>query len=128
VSVPSPGQIDGSSVAWSPDHSHLALVASLDERCPVRAAVFVVDAATGRLEQLAQGAGLSADWVSDRKLAIAGDKGVSVYSLDGGKAVAIDGASDLVVPRRTPRCTPAEPTDDPTPDTPPEEADDLVKP
>jgi hypothetical protein len=115
VSVPSPGQIDGSSIAWSPDRVHLALIAQLEDRCLVgaRAAVaaYVVDAATGvlRIVERASG-GLAVEWLGDGRLVVAGDHGVSVYDLDhpDKPAVAIPGATDLVTPRRVPRCVPAD--------------------
>jgi hypothetical protein len=115
VSVPSPGQIDGSSIAWSPDHVHLALIAQLEDRCQVGArvavAAYVVDAATGvlRIVERASG-GLAVEWLADGRLAVAGDHGVSVYDLAhlDKPALVLPGATDLVTPRRVPRCVPAD--------------------
>jgi hypothetical protein len=115
-----PGQIDGSTVAWSPDRGHVAFVAQLDDSCTnpnaVSAAAFVADPSTGHVDELERASGgLAVEWVSDRKVAIAGDHGVELYEL-GGKPVALDGAEGLIGPRRRPRCaapeTPEEPTDD----------------
>ena len=115
VSVPSPGQIDGSSIAWSPDRVHLAMIAQLEDRCTAGAraavAVFVVDAATGVMRSVERATGgLAVEWLADGRLAVAGDHGVSVYDLDhpGTAAVAIRGATDLITPRRVPRCVPVE--------------------
>ena len=129
VSVPSPGQIDGSTVVWAPDKSSLALVASLDEHCTTKnaAAVFVVEAATGKLREIARDPdGMSVDWLAARKLALASSKGVAIYDLDTNASTALAGATDLVSPRRFPRCTPVE-TDESTPETT-DEPDDVVKP
>jgi len=105
-----PGQIDGSTVAWAPDRSHLAFVALLDDCKPngAAAAVFVAETSTGRLDELERAAnGLAVEWVGDRKLAIAGDHGVELVEL-GGKPVALDGADGLVLPRRRPKCAAPE--------------------
>jgi hypothetical protein len=101
-----PGQIDGSTVAWAPDHGHLAFVAQLDDCKPngAAAAVFVAEATTGRLDELERAAkGLAIEWVGDRQLAIAGDHGVELVDL-GGKLTALPGADGLIVPRRRPKC------------------------
>jgi hypothetical protein len=111
VSVPSPGQIDGSSIAWSPDRVRVALIAQLEDRCSEGAraavAVFVVDAATGVMKSVERATGgLALEWLTDGRLAVAGDHGVSVYDLEhpGAAPIAIPGATDLVTPRRVPRC------------------------
>lgn len=128
VSVPSPGLIDGNTAAWSPDRVRVAFVAQLDDHCAagaVNTAAFVADAATGSTRELARAArGIALVWLTDRTLAIAGDRGVAVHSLDDGVApILIDGATDLVIPRERPRCTAPEPRDDavedaePTPET-----------
>jgi len=117
-----PGQIDGSTVAWSPDRGHLAFVAQLDDSCSkpnvVSAAAFVADPSTGHVDEIERASGgLAIEWVTDRKLALAGDHGVELVEL-GGKPVALDGAEGLLAPRRRPRCaqvgeeTPEEPSDD----------------
>ena len=50
-----PGQIDGNTIAWSPDRAHLAFVAQLDDHCDAAtrssAAAFVADAATGAVDR-----------------------------------------------------------------------------
>ena len=123
VSVPSPGLIDGNTIVWSPDRVHLAFVAQLDEHCTpgkqgVAAAAFVVDAATGRASELERAsAGLAVEWLSDRRLAVAGDHGVSLVELDTNARTPLDGASGLGAPRRRPRCTP-DLADDTGPDEP----------
>ena len=124
VSVPSPGLVDGSTLVWSPDRAHLAFVAQLEDPCgvprpAVTAAVFVAETATATIEEVERAAGgLAVEWVSDRKLAVVGDRGVALIDLDRTRTPLV-GASGLVTPRRLPRCaTPvasevAEPDDDP---------------
>jgi hypothetical protein len=122
VSVPSPGLIDGNTAAWSPDRVRVAFVAQLDDHCAagaVNTAAFVADAATGSTRELARAAGgIAFTWLTERTLAIAGDRGVAVHSLDDGVApIPIDGASGLVIPRERPRCTAPEPRDEAPEDT-----------
>jgi hypothetical protein len=130
ISIPSPGLIDGNSAAWSPDRKRLAFVAQLDEQCAagaVNAAVFVADAATGTPRELERAAGgLGVAWLDDRRVVIAGDKGVSMIDIDGAApAATLQGAEDLAVPRHRPKCTIVEP---PTPDDVPPEDPDLAEP
>ncbi|MGH9885151.1 MAG: tetratricopeptide repeat protein [bacterium] len=112
VSVPSPGLIDGNSAAWSPDRAHLAFVAQLDDHCAagaVNTAAFVADAATGGAKELERAAGgIALVWIAERTLAIAGDGGVTIRSLDGAAPIEINGATGLMIPRERPRCAPAE--------------------
>ncbi|MDX2093547.1 MAG: hypothetical protein SFX73_37235 [Kofleriaceae bacterium] len=112
VSVPSPGLIDGNSAVWSPGKAQLAFVAQLDDTCvpgAIASAAYVADAATGKLTELERAvAGLALEWVTDRKLAIAGDRGVTIVDLDGGAPVSLAGATNLITPRRRPRCTEVE--------------------
>ncbi|HEX3766668.1 MAG TPA: hypothetical protein VHW23_48575 [Kofleriaceae bacterium] len=127
ISVPSPGLIDGNTAAWSPDRVRVAFVAQLDDHCAagaVNTAAFVADAATGRLRELERAAGgIAMAWLTDRTLAIAGDRGVAVHSLDDGVSpILIDGAAGLIIPRERPRCAPPEPRDDAGEDTEPAEA------
>jgi hypothetical protein len=105
-----PGQIDGSTVAWAPDHTHLAFVALLDDCKPngSAAAVFIAEASTGRLDEIERAAsGLAVEWVGDRTLAISGDHGVELVTL-GGKLTAVEGADGLSLPRRRPKCAAPE--------------------
>jgi hypothetical protein len=126
VTVPSPGLIDGNSAVWSPDRARLAFVAQLDDLCTpdtISSAAFIADAATGKLTELERAAkGLAVEWVSDRELAIAGDKGVAIYDLEAGTSAVVEGANGLVAPRQRPKCTAAEPEPaepaDPEPDVP----------
>lgn len=134
VNVPSPGLIDGNTVVWSGDRSHVAFVAQLqpDSTCTpgvARAAAYTADAATGVVSPLFTPAieaakidrGLSVEWLSDRALLIGSSDGVSLVTLDGDRT-ALAGATDLVTPHPRPRCTPA-PDDEPvTPDDPEPEA------
>lgn len=117
VSVPSPGLIDGNTAAWSPDRVHVAFVAQLDDHCAagaVNTAAFVADASTGATRELERSAGgIAIEWIGERRLAIAGDAGVAVHSLDGAPAIPIDGATGLLIPRERPRCAAAEPGDEP---------------
>lgn len=113
ISVPSPGLIDGNTAAWSSDRIHLAFVAQLDDHCmegAVNTAAFVADASSGAARELERAAGgIALQWIAERKLAIAGDHGVAIYSLDDAPPVPIAGATGLLVPRERPRCAPAEP-------------------
>jgi hypothetical protein len=112
-----PGQIDGSSVAWSPDRSHLAFVALLDDCKPngAAAAAFVAEASTGKVTELERAsAGLAVEWIAERTLALAGDHGVELIDL-GRAPVAIEGADGLSAPKRRPRCVPEETGSDEAP-------------
>jgi hypothetical protein len=116
VSVPSPGLIDGNTAAWSPDRVHFAFVAQLDDHCTagaVNTAAFVADASTGGTKELERAAGgIALQWFTERKVAIAGDHGVTIRSLDdGARPIVIEGATGLMIPRERPRCAPAEPDD-----------------
>ena len=116
ISVPSPGLIDGNTAAWSPDRVHVAFVAQLDDHCAagaVNTAAFVADASTGATRELERAAaGIAIEWLAERRLAIAGDHGVAIHSLDGAAAIPIEGATGLVIPRERPRCAAPEPGDD----------------
>jgi hypothetical protein len=128
VSGPSSRLIDGNTLVWSPDRTHLAFVALLDDRCTPgtsNALAAVADAATGTLPWTLEShvapqrvdAGLAIEWISDRRLAVASADGVEIFDLDGAKPLALDGATGLVTPRRKPRCTP-EPPDEPVEEEP----------
>ncbi|MBL0220467.1 MAG: hypothetical protein IPQ07_42175 [Myxococcales bacterium] len=134
VTVPSPGLIDGNTVTWSPDHSHLAFIAQLQPEATctpgtARAAAYTADAATGVVQPLLiptiQPAkidtGLSVEWMTDRTLVVASGDGVTIAGLDGGERTLLPGATELLTPRPRPRCTPA-PDDDPADDPEPPEA------
>jgi len=116
VSAPSAGLIDGNTATWSPGKSHLAFVVQLDETCTpgaISSAAYVADAATGKLTELERAAkGLAVEWLTDRKLVIAGDGGVSIVDLDGGAPRLLAGATNLVVPRRRLACA-GEPMEEP---------------
>jgi len=125
VAVPSSGLIARDTAAWSPDRTRLAFVAQLDDLCTPASstAAYVADAATGQLTELERATGgLAVEWVADRQLAIAGDKGVALASLDGAAPVPIAGASGLVTPRQRPRCAalPDAPADEEPADSPDE--------
>jgi hypothetical protein len=121
VSVSSPGLIDGNTVTWSPDRVHVAFVAQLDDHCTagaVNTAAFVADASTGGTTELERAAGgIAVSWLAERKLAIAGDHGVTIRSLDdGAPPIPINGATGLLIPRDRPRCAPTEPAEAPVDD------------
>jgi len=107
VSVASPGLIDGYTVAWSRDRSHVAFVAQLDDHCTgdaANTAAFVADASSGALVELARAKrGIAIEWVGDARLAVAGDGDV-VLAETSGAAKPISGADSLVTPRVRPRC------------------------
>jgi hypothetical protein len=128
VSVPSPGLIDGNTAAWSADRVHLAFAAQLDDHCApgaVNTAAFVADASTGAVRELERAAGgIAVQWMAERRLAIAGDHGVSIVSIDGAEPpIVINGATGLVIPRERPRCT-APDLPEPTEEEPAEPAGD----
>ena len=125
VAGPEGGQIDGHTAAWSPDRSHLAFVARLDDACTPDAVTgaFVADAATGAVRELARGAGAFAvAWIGERRVAVAvaGAGAVDVHDLAAATSARLAGADGLLAtPIRT--CAPpaaapvvAEPT--PAPD------------
>jgi hypothetical protein len=127
VSVPSPGLIDGNTAAWSPDRVHVAFVAQLDDHCAagaVNTAAFIADASTGAARELERAAGgIALQWLTERTLAIAGDHGVAIHSLDDAvPPLPIDGATGLLIPRERPRCAASEPGDEPPDDAEPAEA------
>ncbi len=116
VSVASPGLIDGNTAAWSPDRVHFAFVAQLDDHCTagaVNTAAFVADASTGGTKELERAAGgIALEWLTERKIVIAGDRGVTIRGLDDGvPTTVIEGATGLLSPRERPRCAPLEPED-----------------
>ena len=123
LSVPSPGLIDGNTIAWSPQKTQLAFVAQLDETCApgtVSAAAVVADATTGKTTELVRATkGLAIEWIADRQLAVAADDGVAIYDLDGAPPRTIEGAQKLATPKKRTRCTDepeVESPDDPAPD------------
>ena len=117
VTVPSPGLIVGDSATWSADATQLGFVAQLSETCKPgapTAAAFVADAATGAVRELERAVGgIALEWAGERTLAIAGDHGVSLVSLDGSAPTALTGADGLVAPRRKPKCSPEPVVDEP---------------
>jgi hypothetical protein len=110
VTVPSPGLIDGDTATWSSDGTQLAFVAQLSDTCApsvATAAAFVADGATGNVHELERAiGGIAVEWYGERRVAIAGDHGVSLVVLDGSAAVALTGADGLASPRRKPKCSP----------------------
>jgi hypothetical protein len=129
LTVPSPGLIDGNTAAWSPQKTHLAFVAQLDETCTpgtVSAAAVVADVTTGKTTELVRATkGLAIEWISDRQLAVAADDGVVIYDLDGAPPRTIEGARKLATPKKRTRCAegPDLEVDDPAPDS--DEASDA---
>ncbi|MFN0246233.1 MAG: tetratricopeptide repeat protein [Kofleriaceae bacterium] len=130
LAVPSPGLIDGNTAAWSPQKTHLAFVAQLDETCApgtLSAAAVVADVTTGKTTELVRATkGLAIEWISDRQLAVAADDGVVVYDLDGAPPRPIEGAQKLATPKKRTRCTDEPELEAPdAPDDPdPDEASD----
>lgn len=110
VTVPSPGLINGNTVERSPDGSQLVFVAQLSDTCKpgdATAAAFVADTATGTARELERAtAGMSVVWFADRKVAIAGDHGVSVVDLDTSTSTPLVDADGLLAPRFKPKCVP----------------------
>jgi hypothetical protein len=75
----------------------------------VNTAAFVADAATGAAKELERAAGgIALTWIAERTLAIAGDRGVTIRSLDGVAPIEINGATGLMILRERPRCAPVE--------------------
>ena len=111
VTVPSPGLIDGDSATWSPDGTKLAFVAQLSDTCEpnvATTAAFVADGATGSVRELERAvAGLAVEWLANQRLAIAGDRGVSITKLTGDTPPEVlVGPDGLVTPREKPTCVP----------------------
>ncbi len=110
VTVPSPGLIAGDTATWSADGTQLAFVAQLSDTCEpnvATAAAYGADGATGTVRELERAiGGIALEWYGERKLAIAGDRGVSLVALDGSAPVALAGADGLVMPRAKPTCSP----------------------
>lgn len=72
--------------------------------------VYVVEVATGKLTELARGAGgLAPQWPSERRLTIAGPAGLTLVDLDGAAPVVVRDAGLAAPPARAPGCTPAAP-------------------
>jgi hypothetical protein len=115
VTVPSPGLIEGNTLVWSPDKTQLAFAAKLADTCKPgepTAAAFVVDGSTGAVQELERATGgIAVEWVAERKLAVAGDHGVTIDDLAGGTPLPLPGADGLLAPRKKPTCTP-EPEDE----------------
>jgi len=111
-----PGQIQGDSLAWSPDRNHVAFVAQISDHCDggPTVAAYIVDASTGAPIELARGHGLAIDWAGDRTVALASDDGVTLHEL-AGQGSALAGATNLMRPRYAPHCEvlPTEPTAEP---------------
>jgi hypothetical protein len=124
VTVPSPGLIEGNTLVWSPDKTQLAFAAKLADTCKPgepTAAAFVADGATGTIQEIERATGgIAVDWVAERKLAVAGDSGVTIVDLAGGAPTPLANADGLLAPRKKPKCTPepedAEPPEDEEPD------------
>ncbi len=133
LTVPSPGLIDGNTASYSPQKTHLAFVAQLDETCApgtVSAAAVVADVTTGKTTELVRATkGLAIEWISDRQLAVAADDGVVVYDLDGAPPRVIEGAQKLATPKKRTRCTEpeVEATDEPAYDPDESAADTPVE-
>jgi hypothetical protein len=110
VTVPSPGLINGNTVLRSHDGSQLVFVAQLSDTCKpgdATAAAFVADTATGTARELERAtAGIAVMWLADRKVAIAGDHGVSLVDLDTSAATPLVDADGLLAPRFKPKCVP----------------------
>lgn len=132
VTVPAPGLIDGNTLVWSPDRIQLAFAAQLADTCKpgeATAAAFVVDAATGTVQELERGTGgVAVDWLAERKVAVAGDKGVTIVDLGGGAPIALEGADGLLSPRRKPTCTPEPMIDEPVSDEDSSESPESAAP
>jgi hypothetical protein len=128
-----PGQIDGSTIAWSPDHAQLAFVAQLDDSCTkpnaMTAAAFVADPSTGHVDEIERASGgLALEWIGDRELAVAGDRGVEKLEL-GKTPIVIADADGLLSPKRRPRCAPEEAgSDEPDESDVGDEGSDVTSP
>jgi hypothetical protein len=132
ISVPGTALIDGTTIVWSPDRTQLAFVAQLGDAADTctpgtpTVAAFVADASTGQARELVRATdGIAVQWVADRRLAIADDRGVELLELSGTgrEPVALTGADGLLVPRARARCQPAQQPDDPTVEETPDTSD-----
>lgn len=110
VTVPSPGLINGNTIERSHDGSQLVFVAQLSDTCKpgdATAAAFVADTATGTARELERAtAGIAVMWMADRKVAVAGDHGVSLVDLATSTATPLIDADGFLAPRFKPKCVP----------------------
>ena len=110
VTVPSPGLINGNTVERSHDGSQLVFVAQLSDTCKpgdATAAAFVADTSTGTARELERATtGIAITWIADRKLAIAGDHGVSLIDIDTSTSTPLADADGILAPRFKPKCVP----------------------
>jgi hypothetical protein len=110
VTVPSPGLINGNTVERSADGSQLVFVAQLSDTCKpgdATTAAFVADTATGSARELERATGgIAVMWMAERKVAIAGDHGVSIVDLDTSTATPLMEADGILAPRFKPKCVP----------------------
>jgi hypothetical protein len=114
------GQIAGDTIAWAPDHNHLALIAQISDTCDAgpSVAAYIVDAATGAATEVARPSrrgGMAIDWIDDRTIAIASEDGVVTQSL-GAQPQLVTGAQNLLRPRFSAHCETPPPDDSEPPD------------
>jgi len=116
VSAPGAALIAGHTIAWSPSRAHLAFVAQPDAPCApgaISALAYVANAATGTVTEVGRATGgLAISWIGERRLALAGDDGVTIVELDGGPTRLLAGATDLLVPRTGRACADEETPDE----------------
>ena len=116
VSAPGAALIDGHTIVWSPSRVQLAFVAQLDvpcTPCAITAVAYVANAATGTMTEVGRASrGLAVDWIGERRLALAGDEGVTILELDGGPQHALPGATDVLIPRAGRSCPDEKPSDE----------------
>ncbi len=102
--VAAPGEACGPSVPEAPGAASSATVGA-PEGAPVDAVVHVVEVATGTLTELARGAGgLAPQWLSERRLAIAGPAGLTLVDVEGAAPVVVRDAGLAAPPARPPGC------------------------
>src|SRR5207244_975879 len=63
ITPPAGYVVSGHDLAWSPDRARLALVATPDGDCAAPAKLFVVDAGTGRMHEVASAASPAPTWL-----------------------------------------------------------------
>lgn len=85
-------------------------VAQLSDTCKpgdATAAAFIADTSTGTARELERAtAGIAVTWMAERKVAIAGDHGVSIVDLDANTTTPLVDADGLLAPRFKPKCVP----------------------
>jgi hypothetical protein len=123
VTPPAGLVIDGHSLVWSPDRARLAIVATSSDDCAAPSVVFAVDAGTGKLRKLGEGAAPAPTWVDATHVAYTAGDRVRVVDATTGKVDAeLESAATAIVDRSC-----SAPDDEPLFAEPDEEDDEEAE-